>query len=199
MCRSISDTYSKVQFSIQEQLLRRNVQRFRGGLVFSAHRLLYRSNQGLRVIKRRTPSRLQSRVTASRRGAAPNRRDAHRGTGPAGCRVLEVKRIDTNLTFLDVPLKVQRIDTNLILFDVLVHKTAFPFTRNSYNFGPCPKRESPIGVQGPTLHSTGPVLLQFLKLIQFLTMPLGIGRMERALQESQVLPYRTGAPTNHLK
>ena len=35
-----------VQFSTQEQLLRRNVKRFRGGLVFKAHRLVYHSTQG---------------------------------------------------------------------------------------------------------------------------------------------------------
>ena len=43
-----------VQFAVQEQLLYRNVQRFRGGLVFKAHRLLYRSILGLRVIKKKT-------------------------------------------------------------------------------------------------------------------------------------------------
>ena len=32
-----------MQFSIQEQLLYRNVQRFRGGLVFKAHMILYYS------------------------------------------------------------------------------------------------------------------------------------------------------------
>ena len=31
----------------------RNVQRFRGGLVFKAHRLLYHSTLGLRVIQKR--------------------------------------------------------------------------------------------------------------------------------------------------
>ena len=36
-----------------EQLLRRNVKRFRGGLVFEAHRLLYHSTLGLRVIKKK--------------------------------------------------------------------------------------------------------------------------------------------------
>jgi len=34
-------------------LQRRNVQRFRGGLVFKAHRLLYHSTLGLRVIKKK--------------------------------------------------------------------------------------------------------------------------------------------------
>ena len=33
---------------------RRNAKRFRGGLVFKAHRLLYRSALGLRVIKKKT-------------------------------------------------------------------------------------------------------------------------------------------------
>jgi len=35
------------------QLLIRNVKRFRGGLVFKAHRLLYHSTLGLRVIKKK--------------------------------------------------------------------------------------------------------------------------------------------------
>ena len=35
-----------------EQLLRRNVQRFQGGLVFKDHRLVYHSALGSRVIKR---------------------------------------------------------------------------------------------------------------------------------------------------
>ena len=35
-----------------EQLLYRNVKRFQGGLVFKAHRLLYHSTLGLRVIKK---------------------------------------------------------------------------------------------------------------------------------------------------
>jgi len=40
-----------------EQLPRRNVKRFRGGLVFKAHRLLYHSTLGLRVTtKKRRPA-----------------------------------------------------------------------------------------------------------------------------------------------
>ena len=39
-------------FSIQD-LLRRNVKRFRGGLVFKAHRLLHHSILGLRVMKKK--------------------------------------------------------------------------------------------------------------------------------------------------
>ena len=35
------------------QLIHRNVQRFRGGLVFKAHRRLYHSTLGLRVIKKK--------------------------------------------------------------------------------------------------------------------------------------------------
>ena len=34
-------------------MLRRNVKRFRGGLVFEAHRLAYHSTLGLRVIKKK--------------------------------------------------------------------------------------------------------------------------------------------------
>jgi len=37
----------------REQLLSRNVKRFRGGLVFKAHRLLYHSTLGLKVIKKK--------------------------------------------------------------------------------------------------------------------------------------------------
>jgi len=40
--------------SVLTILLYRNVQWFRGGLVFKAHRLLYHSTPGLRVIKKKT-------------------------------------------------------------------------------------------------------------------------------------------------
>ena len=39
---------------------RRNVQRFRGGLVFEAHRLLYHSILGLRVINKKKIRRRES-------------------------------------------------------------------------------------------------------------------------------------------
>ena len=45
--------YRSVQFSIQEQLLCRNVKRFRGGLVFKAHRLWYHPTLGSRIIKKK--------------------------------------------------------------------------------------------------------------------------------------------------
>ena len=38
---------------VSEQLLYRNVQRFRGGLICKAHRRLYYSILGLRVIKKK--------------------------------------------------------------------------------------------------------------------------------------------------
>ena len=38
---------------LQQQLLRRNVKRFRGGLVFKAHRLLYHSTLGSRVLNKK--------------------------------------------------------------------------------------------------------------------------------------------------
>ena len=47
--------YSSVQFSNYEQLLRRVVLRFRGGLVFQAQRMLYHSTLGSRVIKKKIP------------------------------------------------------------------------------------------------------------------------------------------------
>ena len=46
---------SNTQFSVKEQLLHRNLQRFRGGLVFKAHILLYHSTLGLRVTVGATP------------------------------------------------------------------------------------------------------------------------------------------------
>jgi hypothetical protein len=45
-------------FSIQEQQLRRNVKRFWRGLVFKAHRLLYHSTLGSRVIKKKKKYRV---------------------------------------------------------------------------------------------------------------------------------------------
>ena len=47
----------RVQFSIYQQLPRINVKRFRGGLVFKAHRLVYHSPLGWRVIKKKKGDR----------------------------------------------------------------------------------------------------------------------------------------------
>ena len=44
----------------EEQLLYRIVQRFRGGLVFKAHRLLYHSTLGLRVIQQKRKRRMDA-------------------------------------------------------------------------------------------------------------------------------------------
>ena len=49
---------SKVASAAVEGLGFRNVKRFRGGLVFKAHRLLYRSTLGLGVIKKKRHLRL---------------------------------------------------------------------------------------------------------------------------------------------
>ena len=57
----------------------RNVKRFRGGLVFKAHRLLYLSTLGLRVIKKKDPGYTRSRsgfhdfefLTECRKSLAP--------------------------------------------------------------------------------------------------------------------------------
>ena len=45
--------FARAPFSIEEQLLRRNVKRIRGGLVFQVHRLVHHSTRGLRVIKKK--------------------------------------------------------------------------------------------------------------------------------------------------
>jgi len=65
----------------REQLLSRNVKRFRGGLVPQAHRLLYYSTLGSRVVKRNrspppltdsAPARVRQQVTSLQRsGEAP--------------------------------------------------------------------------------------------------------------------------------
>ena len=55
------------------QLLQRNVQRFRGGLVFKAHRLVYHATLGLRVIQRE-------------RGARPGRGCTRDACASAGAR-----------------------------------------------------------------------------------------------------------------
>ena len=51
LCKPDAAGYS-VQFSTEKQLLSRNSERFRGGLVCKAHRLLYHSPLGSRVIKK---------------------------------------------------------------------------------------------------------------------------------------------------
>ena len=52
MLRFLNDGWGE-----REQLLHRNVQRFRGGLVFNTHRLLYHSILGLRLIKKKKTCR----------------------------------------------------------------------------------------------------------------------------------------------
>jgi hypothetical protein len=46
----------------EERLLCRNVKRFQGGLVFNAHRLLFDSTLGLRVIKKKKKNSISSRL-----------------------------------------------------------------------------------------------------------------------------------------
>ena len=50
---SVRLRFGVLGFSIEEQLLRRNVKWFRGGLVFKAHRILYHSTLGFRIIKKK--------------------------------------------------------------------------------------------------------------------------------------------------
>jgi len=55
--------------SIQEEVLSRNVERFRGGFVFKAHRLLYHSTLGLMVKKKKK----KKKVPRGRCGTAGRR------------------------------------------------------------------------------------------------------------------------------
>ena len=52
-----------MQFSIWEQRLSRNLERFRGGLVVKAHRLLYHSTLGSRVITKKESDFIECRRT----------------------------------------------------------------------------------------------------------------------------------------
>ena len=69
-----------MQFSIQERLLYRTVQRFRGGLVFKAHRLFYNSAKSLSRFLRlqqleaewRPEGSMQSKVVAPPSPLTPN-------------------------------------------------------------------------------------------------------------------------------
>jgi hypothetical protein len=54
-------------FAIKEQLLRRNVKRFRGGLVCKAHRRLYHSNLGSRVRQEKEEDTEPLRASEERR------------------------------------------------------------------------------------------------------------------------------------
>jgi len=55
---------------VVNQLLHRNVQRFQGGLVFKAHRLLYHSTLGLGVIKKKEKKRRYTMYCGLNRNAA---------------------------------------------------------------------------------------------------------------------------------
>ena len=46
----------RIVHSISEQRIDRNAQRFQGGFIFEAHRLLYHSTLGLRVTKKKVRS-----------------------------------------------------------------------------------------------------------------------------------------------
>ena len=57
--------FARIYFA-NRNLLHRNVQRFRGGLVFKAHRLLYHSTLSLRVIKKKKKTATCAAFLASR-------------------------------------------------------------------------------------------------------------------------------------
>jgi hypothetical protein len=65
------------------QLMHINVQRFRGGLVFKAHRLLYHSTLGLRVIKKKKRDGRLHAPFVDLRDVRLVREKA--GFGPVGC------------------------------------------------------------------------------------------------------------------
>ena len=58
-----SRTELDLQFSISKQLLRRNEKRFRGGLVFKAHRRVYHSTPGLTIIKKKKTRSFQPKLS----------------------------------------------------------------------------------------------------------------------------------------
>ena len=89
-------TRSGVRVSGKEGL-RRNVKRFRGGLVFQTHRLLYHSTLGLRVIRKKkkkgkeglqAPARLLKMLYLSLRGRHIGRACEFREGGPSSVRTV---------------------------------------------------------------------------------------------------------------
>jgi len=56
----------------------RNVQRFRGGLVFKAHRLVYHSTLGLRVIKKKKKGTWMRQALRTARTKSERELEAHR-------------------------------------------------------------------------------------------------------------------------
>ena len=63
-----SNRRASASYFLREQLLSRNVEQFRGGLVSKAHKLLYHSTLGLRVIKNKKKKYLSE---ASGEGGPP--------------------------------------------------------------------------------------------------------------------------------
>ena len=53
------------QFSIEDQILRRNVKRFRDGLVFKEHRRVYHCTLGSRLTKKKKNKNLRQMSTAT--------------------------------------------------------------------------------------------------------------------------------------
>ena len=51
----------KSSMMMQEQMIGKNVERFRGGLVSKAHRLLYHSTLGSRVMKKKRMKKVEGR------------------------------------------------------------------------------------------------------------------------------------------
>ena len=54
---------------VQEQLLGKNVERLRGGLVFKAHRLVYHSTLGSRVMMKKKKFKVETWIVEARKRA----------------------------------------------------------------------------------------------------------------------------------
>ena len=76
----VEDMQVRYSFSVEEHLPRGNMKRFRGGLVFKAHRLLYHSTLGFRVKTKRKTCRfvrvIDSGLVGSTVGGLPRAGDA---------------------------------------------------------------------------------------------------------------------------
>jgi len=85
------------QLSIQEQLLHRNVQRIRGGLVSKAHRLLYYSTLGLRVIKKKKRTWLMITASVAADTLTPSNPGRHRSEARDNrLRALRARELDAS-------------------------------------------------------------------------------------------------------
>ena len=81
-----------VQFSIQEVRHRKNVEHFRGGLYVNAHKLLYHSTLGFRIIKKKKRARDRNAAKQAAEGEGVGRFRPGRVARSLACKVQGVRK-----------------------------------------------------------------------------------------------------------